>query len=570
MRTVRTSILLMLFIILALMALAGRCFYLQYYQAEHFQQASILQLQRNDFYNPQRGVILDRRGVVLAASNKVQTIYADAKVIDDPVKVAAKLAPILDMNASQILDLIINSKNPRFIRLKANAPIKICEAARKIHKGINVTSTWQRDYPTGNLACHVVGFTSFDNLPLGGVELKFDKYLTGSVGKNTFLIDNRRNPIRLIEQNAPLTDGAGLILTIDATIQQFTREALYQQYTEFQAQSATAIVANPKTGEILAMVSLPDFDPQKSPSTKQEFFRNQSIVDPFEPGSILKPFTVAIALDSGAITPSTTIFCENGNYYGKSFGRINEYQNHGFGNLTAREILIKSSNIGMAKIGQKLGKQRLFDGMRRFGFGQKTGIELPGEDTGMLRDVSKWSGYSVTRIPYGYEIAVTPMQILRAFCMIANGGKAVRPFMVKAIIDNNGKIEKIKQPLPPVGYVIKPEVAKYLVTNPLVGVINDKTEGATGWRAKLDKWQVFGKTGTANIARVGAKGYHESANNASFLAGAPAEDPQIVVLIQVSKPNRKLGKGDSGGAVAAPVAAKIIEKTLTYLENQKL
>lgn len=569
MKTVRNSILLMLFLIVVFLTLAGRCFYLQFFKADHYRNASLIQLQKQHLQTPQRGVILDRRGVVLAASNKMQTIFAEPRIIQDPKKVAESLAPILDMTVTEIQKLITESRNPGFVKLRADAPAEIGNAARSTHRGINVISTWKRYYPAGSLASHIVGFTGSDNHPLGGIELQYDKFLKGSPGKDTFLIDNRRNPIRLKEQNAPLTDGSGIILTIDAAIQQFTHEELYKQYKDFEAQSAIAIVANPKTGEILALVSLPDFDPDKTSTTKPDYLRNRVITDPFEPGSILKPFAVAIALDCCAITTSEKIFCENGKYYGKGFGRINEYRGHGFGNLTPREILIKSSNIGMAKIGQKMGKKKLYDGMIRFGFGQKTGIDLPGEDSGTLRDISKWDGYSITRIPYGYEIAVTPIQMLRGFCMIANGGRFVRPFLVKAIIDNDGKITKLKNPSPPIGYVIKPEIAKWLVTDALVGVVNEKTNGGTGWRAKLDKWQVFGKTGTANISKVGEKGY-ESYNNASFIAGAPAEDPKIAVLVLISKPNKRLGKGDSGGAVASPVAAKIIEKTLNYLEKQKL
>jgi len=340
MKTVRNSILLMLFLIVVFLTLAARCFYLQFFKADHYRKASLMQLQRQKLQTPQRGVILDRRGVVLAASNKMQTIFADPKIIDDPEVVAAKLAPILDMTLSQIRDLITKRKNSRFVKLKVNATANICAAANKTHPGINTISTWQRVYPSSTLTSHIVGFTGKDNTPYGGIESQYDKYLKGSPGKDTFLIDNRRNPIRLKEQNAPLTDGSGIILTIDAAIQQFTHEALYKQYKDFQAQSATAIVADPKTGEILALVSMPDFDPDKTSTTKPDYFRNRAITDPFEPGSILKPFTVAIALDCGTITTNQKIFCESGNFHGRGFGRINEYRGHGFGNLTHDENLI--------------------------------------------------------------------------------------------------------------------------------------------------------------------------------------------------------------------------------------
>jgi cell division protein FtsI (penicillin-binding protein 3) len=217
----------------------------------------------------------------------------------------------------------------------------------------------------------------------------------------------------------------------------------------------------------------------------------------------------------------------------------------------------------MAKIGQRLGKDRLYKGLKLFGFGTKTGIELPGEVDGLLRPPDTWDGYSITRIPFGQEICITSMQLVRAFCILANGGRLVRPFLVRAIVDNDGNITVLKRPPPPVGYIVKPEVAKWVVTEALTGVVNDV--GGTGKRAQLEKWQVFGKTGTANIALSDSRGYSDQDYVASFIAGAPADDPAIIVLVSIRKPNRSLGKGYTGGTVASPVAAKIIEKTLTYL-----
>jgi cell division protein FtsI/penicillin-binding protein 2 len=228
-----------------------------------------------------------------------------------------------------------------------------------------------------------------------------------------------------------------------------------------------------------------------------------------------------------------------------------------------REILVKSSNIGMAKIGQKLGKDKLYDGLERFGFGRKTGIDLPGEAEGLLWPADKWTGYSITRIPFGQEISTTAIQLLTAFCTLANGGHPVRPFVVRATVNNKGEITKLNQPPPAVGFVVKPEVAKWIVENALVGVVNE----GTGQKAKLEKWQVFGKTGTANIARSDKRGYSEDEFIASFIVGAPVEEPKVMVLVSIRRPNKHLGKGYSGGEVAAPVAARIIEKTLNYLER---
>ena len=548
-----------MFLIVSFLALGGRCFYLQFYRNQHYSEASLGQRRSYRNLQPQRGVILDCRGRVLAASNKIQTIFAEPRAIQDAKETSSELAPVVDMGAHIICQKILESRNPGFAKIKTTADAGQCSASTKIY-GIGVQSDWQRHYPMGRLAANVIGFTSLDNRGLEGIELKYDKELSGSAARNIFFADVRRRPIRAKQQDGVLTNGKGIILTIDATIQQFTRDELIKQYENYEAESAVAIVAEPKTGAILAIVSLPDFDPADIRTTDPNNFRSRAITDWYEPGSILKPVAVAIALEAGVVNKTEKIFCENGNYHGRGFGRIGEYR-RGFGNLTVREILINSSNIGMAKIGQRLGKDRLYDGLKLFGFGRKTGIELPGEVDGLLRPAHTWNGYSVTRIPFGQEICVTSMQLLRAFCILANGGRLVRPFMVRAIVDNEGNITELKRPPPPVGYIIKPDVAEWVVREALTGVVNE----GTGKRAKLDKWQVFGKTGTANIARSNSRGYSDSDYVASFIAGAPAEEPAIVVLVSIRKPNRSLGKGYTGGAVSSPIAAKIIEKTLTYL-----
>jgi cell division protein FtsI (penicillin-binding protein 3) len=539
-------------------ALGIRCFYLQHFKSDQYvdlcnKQQVYTQVQ------PQRGVILDCRGRVLAASNKIQTIFAEPRVIEDAKETSSELAPIVDMGAHIICQLILESRNPGFAKIKTTTDANECTAAARIY-GIGVQSEWRRHYPMGNLAANVVGFTSLDNHGLEGIELKYDKELSGSAVKNIFFADVNRRPIRAKQQEGILTNGKGIILTIDATIQQFARDELFKQYKSYEAESAVAVVAEPKTGAILAMVSLPDFDPDDIRTTDPNNFRSRVITDWYEPGSIIKPIVASIALEAGVVNRTEKIFCENGNYHGKGFGHIGEYR-RGFGDLTVKGILINSSNIGMAKIGQRLGKDRLYKGLRLFGFGSKTGIELPGEVDGLLRPPNTWDGYSITRIPFGHEICVTGIQLIRTYCILANGGRLVRPFLVRAIVDNDGNITVLKRPPPPVGYIVKPEIAKWVVSEAMVAVVNE----GTGKRAQLEKWQVFGKTGTANIALSNARGFSDRNYVASFVAGAPVDDPAIVVLVSIRKPNRSLGKGYTGGSVASPVAAKIIEKTLTYL-----
>jgi cell division protein FtsI/penicillin-binding protein 2 len=566
-RSVRIIIFFFALLIVAFLSLAGRCFYLQYFRSGHYTGVCAKQQQGRVTKRPQRGVIVDCRGRVLAASNKIQTIFAEPRAIKEPEAASTKLAPIVRMGAREIYEIITGSRNPGFAKIKVGAETNQCGAASKIY-GVSVQSDWQRHYPMGPLAAHVVGFTSADNRGLSGIELQCDKELSGSSGQNIFFADAFRRPVRLCQQQAGedsvLNDGVGIILTLDATIQQFARAELVKQYESYEAESAVAIVAEPKTGAILAMVSLPCFDPGDIRSADPNNFRNHAITGQFEPGSILKPIVAAIAIDARAVSTDEKIFCEYGNYRGRGFGRIGEYGNHEFGSLTVREILTFSSNIGMAKIGQRIGKDELYKGLKVFGFGKKTGLDLPGEAEGLLRPVEKWTGYSVTRIPFGQEISVTAIQLVRAFCILANGGRLVRPYLVKAMVANDGQIIKLRYPQRAgVGYVISPEVARWIVTDVLTGVVNE----GTGRKAALEKWQVFGKTGTANIAKSDERGYSDRDYIASFIAGAPAEEPEVIVLVTIRKPNIALGKGYTGGTVAAPVAGRILEKTLNYLEK---
>jgi cell division protein FtsI (penicillin-binding protein 3) len=544
---------------MSLVALAARCFYLQFVRGEHYSDASLKQQRAHRDRQPQRGVILDCRGRVLAASNGIQTIFADPQEIEDAKETSTELAPIVNMGAHIICKLILESNSRRFVRIKNTTDANECSAASRI-RGIGTYSDWQRHYPMGRLVSNVVGFTSRDNRGLEGIELKYDKSLTGSPARNIFFADVYRRPVRPKEQDGVLSNGVGIILTIDSTIQQFVRDELVKQYEKYEAESAVAIVAEPRSGAILAMVSLPDFDPANIGTTDPNNFRSRTLTDMFEPGSIIKPIVAAIALDSGQVNTTEKIFCEHGNYSGKGFGQIGEYRN-GFGDLTVREILMNSSNIGMAKIGQRLGAERLYEGLRLFGFGEKTGIELPGEVEGLLWPPDQWTGYSVTRVPFGQEICVTAMQLIRAYCILANGGRLVSPFLVRAIVNSDGAVTELKRPPPPVGYLVKREVARWVVGEAMASVVND---GGSGRRAKLEKWRVFGKTGTAEIAKSDSRGYSDRDYVSSFIAGAPAEDPAIVLLVSIRKPIRSLG-AITGGVVCSPVAAKIIEKTLKYL-----
>jgi len=560
-RSPRILIFFLLTLIALFASLAGRCFYIQYFRSGHYKQLCTRQQRKFVIQRPQRGEILDSRGRVLTASNKFRVIKAEPRAIKKPERVSADLAPILGIEAMRIYKLITESNNPGYVRLKLDAGERQCLAVSD-YFGIGVESDWRRYYPMGRLTSNVVGFTSIDNRGLAGIELQYDQQLRGSSRKEVFLADVARRPIRLKQHQGMFEDGKTLVLTIDATIQQFARNQLLKTYQKYKAESAIAIVAEPESGALLAMVSLPDFEPENFTCEDPNNFRNRAITDEFEPGSIIKPIVAAIALDARVVSRQEKVYCEDGLYSGAGFGSITEYHYHKYGSMSLREILVKSSNIGMAKLGQRLGKQRLHKGLRLFGFARATGLKFPGQISGFLRPPEKWTGYSLTRIPFGQEITVTALQLVQAYSILANGGRRVRPYLVKAMVDNDGKVIELNHPLNAgVGYVVEPNVAQWIVSEAMADVVNE----GTGRRAQLEDWQVFGKTGTANIAKSDGKGYSEDDYMASFIAGAPASDPAVIVLVSIRRPDKSLGQGYTGGRVASPAAARILEKTLKYL-----
>ena len=547
--------------------LGVRVFWLQKYKADSYRNNSRLQLHTTIIDPPQRGLIIDRKSMVVAASNKVNEVFAEPRAladIDTAKRVSMILQGILDMPGHEICKAIFESGNPGYVMIKSGITPgqrgKIIKAKNDGElKGIGLQTGWVRHYPMGQLMGHLVGFIDSESVGQAGVEKKYDVVLKGSEGRNVLVVDGSRKPIGSMGELTKVRDGSGLILTIDSTIQQFVREELLAQYKAYEAESAVAMVMDPWSGAILAMVSVPDYDPENiQPTDMKTTVGNKCLTDPYEPGSIFKPIVAAVALDNGSLGYNEKIYCEKGHYYGKGFGKIGEWGNHRFESITIREILAESSNIGMAKIGQKMGKKKLYKGVKQFGFGEKTGIDLPGEEPGVVRDLRKWDGYSITRVPFGHEVSVTAVQIARAYCVIANGGMMVKPHIVKGVVGADGNVQQVSGLTSPAGFIVKPEVANWIVREALTAVVNE----GTGDKAALDDWQVFGKTGTANIA---SGSYDETNYVASFAGGAPAEKPEVIVLVSIRKPNKSLGNGYSGGRVAAPVAGKILEKTLTYL-----
>lgn len=521
-----------------------------------------------------RGEILDSVGRVLAGSEEEFSIFADPTEVEDAAYVAAKIAPILETRADKLIPLLDHPLIPRtgeprrFVWLKRQAHRSQIEALQALLKddervtGIDFIPEPVRQYPMKTVACHVLGFVDIDQIGREGVERRYESVLAGHEGSRTVYRDAGRKSIwQDPDAYRPPKDGMSVQLTIDAAIQEIVEDQIAAAAKHFQAESVIGVVMDPRTGDVLAMANTPTFDPNSPGNPSDGSHRNRAIMDPYEPGSVFKPFVASGALAAHVVKHGEIINCKGGTY---TIGTRRLHDHHPYGDLTFEHIVIRSSNIGMALLGERLGNERMhryLDGFQGFGFGAKTGIELDGEDPGMLLPLRTWTSYSTNSVPMGQEVSVTALQLAQALSAIVNGGTLVRPRIVRAIVDPRGHVVEAFREPQVVRRVIPEDVAEYMAKTVLVGVVAEK-EG-TGRRAQLDQWQVLGKTGTAQIARRGGGGYLPDAYTGSFIASAPASDPRVVVVVSVRKPNARIGY--YGGTVAAPAAREILRRVLPYL-----
>ena len=502
----------------------------------------------------ERGPIVDSRGRTLATTLAVNSVYVEPERIQNIPEAARKLSEALDLDVGVFLEKLEAKKEKKFMWVKRKVTEEEAGRVRELHlAGVGLRREGKRVYPQGKLACHVLGFTDLDGVGLEGVEKSFSAVLAGRDGYKTFLRDGKG---KLFDfgggPEVSAEDGSTLVLTLDSVIQHFAEEALERTSEERAPVSATAIVMRPASGEILAMANWPAFDPNSAGSFPPESRRNRAIADSYEPGSTFKPIVMAAALEERMVEPTDKFFCYDGLYVVRS-RRLHDH--HPYGWLTVRDILVKSSNIGMAQIGQVLGAEKIYSAVIRFGFGKKTGIALSGEETGKVRPLSQWSYYSETSIPMGQEITVTPLQLASGFNAIASGGVRMKPTIVKGYSDPSGKVLAKFKPVAAVRTIS--EGTSRRLTEIMTGVVDE----GTGTRARIEGYAVAGKTGTAQKVVEGI--YSHSKFISSFVCFAPAEEPKVLVLVMVNEPSK--GNSYYGGTVAAPVAAEIMERTLYYL-----
>lgn len=499
-----------------------------------------------------------RSHVLLAGSRQTPSCYVDPKLIrnEELGTVSADLAKALDLDPGQVYQTLSLQKDRRFIWIARQITREQAEAVAALkNRAVGIQYEWQRDYPNGALAGTVMGYCRRDGQPGCGLELKAHDLLAPTNGQRVILGDAWRRPIWSDHQaSIRPKDGSSVCLTLDVVIQGYLQQAISEAVRQHGAKWGTGVVVNPWTGDVLAMCSSPEFDPNQYASTNPADMLNRSIACPFEPGSVFKPIIAAAAVERGVMRYETKLNCENGTYHADRGGRITDHGNQ-YGLMSLADIIIKSSNIGMAKVGEKMGNRNLHATLSQWGFGQKTGILLPGESGGIVRPLKKWDGYSLRRVPFGQEIAASSLQLAMAFSAIANGGLLMEPRIIEQVTDAQGRVVRTYEPKA-IRRVLSEGVARQSLD-----VLGDVVRDGTGKKSQLDRWESWGKTGTAQIP--GPHGYVEGAYVASFVGGAPIEHPAVVCLISIYWPDRS--KGYYGGTVAAPRVKEVLEKTLTYL-----
>ncbi len=502
-----------------------------------------------------RGRILDRNGYVFAIDLPARDIWINPVCIKTngvEGEVAAALSRTLGMEADRLFVKIKGSMR-RGLRIKRFVEEDVGRAVEDLKlEGVWTRTLSTRNYPHGKMLCHALGFLNWGGKASGGIEQRFNSDLKGRDGLLRTVRDGRRRELydRRAVEVEPLT-GSNIYLTIDQNIQQMVEDALDKLLVERECKGAWAVVQRVRTGEILAMASRPAFNLNEFRFSDSEERRNRAIAYTYEPGSTFKPLIVAAALNEGIVKPNDRIDCENGCW---SYKRILLRDCHNFGILSVSDIVKKSSNIGAAKIALKLGDARLEKYLKAYRLGMKTGIELPGEEGGILHGTSAWSSISATRLAMGHELTVTAVQLLNAVCAIVNGGYLMQPTLIHRVTNAAGEET----------YKSRPHV--------LTRVVNAKTsaqmrrimmtvteEGGTGLNARVPGYAVGGKTGTAQKAIPG--GYSKSAHMASFVGFLPAENPEIAMIVVVDEPQPV----HFGGMVAAPVFREVVEQVVRYL-----
>lgn len=499
-----------------------------------------------------RGLILDRKGRELAINLDVESIFCNPAEISgsEASNVAATMSKITGKHTEAILTKL--NGNSRFCWIDRKITPQAAETVRSSKiKGIGLVNEVKRVYPKSNLASHLIGFVDIDNRGIEGLEQKYDKELTATGEKIVAYRDAKGNV--LSRGGLKEIKGNNIFLTIDEGLQYILEKNLDDAVKHWRASYATAIMMDPFTGEIMAMANSPSFNLNNPSAIKPQIRKNRAITDCYEPGSTFKIIVGAAALEEGLIKPNASYDCSAG-YIEVGGRRIKDAHRHGV--LTFQEVIQKSSNVGTIKIGLTLGKERLYDYIKRFGFGEKTGIDIIGEVSGWVRPHENWSGVSIGSISIGQEIAATPLQLLRAYSVIANGGLLVKPYLLSEIQSPDGAT--LYKAAPDAKRVLSEKTARNF--NMILTTVTEV--GGTAKEASVDGNLVAGKTGTAQKFDPATKRYSKVNYVSSFVGFVPADKPRLALVVVVHDPRGHI----YGGIVAAPVFRKIANDALSYLE----
>ncbi|MCS7215577.1 MAG: penicillin-binding protein 2 [Thermodesulfovibrio sp.] len=498
---------------------------------------------------PKRGNIYDRNGREMAISLEKESLFIDPSSFksDEALKI---LKNHIKLNVEVIKSRM--EKSTRFLWLERKVDHSVVEKVKALKiEGIGYIPEGTRFYPNGFLASHVIGFVNIDEQGMEGLERQYDRYLRAEKSMKVVSVDARGK--KLSDGNLKDIKGNDIFITIDEGLQYIVEKYLDEAVRKWQASSGIAIMMDPFTGEILALANRPTYDPNNLKYIKNiAIIRNRALTDLYEPGSTFKIVTATAALEEGILNPRTKFDCSQG--YIEIWGKkIKDAHRNGV--LTFEEVIQKSSNVGTIKIAMMLGKEKLYQYIKKFGFGEKTGIDLPGEVAGYIRPTNKWSGTSIGAIPIGQEVAVTPIQILRAYATIANGGYLVKPFVVSEIRSPEGNI--LYKSVIQREKIVSERTAK--IMRDILKKVTE--EGGTATQAKIDGNNVAGKTGTAQKYDPKTGKYSKDKFISSFVGFIPAENPRIAMIVVIHDP-----KGAHyGGVVAAPVFRAISNEALAYL-----
>jgi cell division protein FtsI (penicillin-binding protein 3) len=548
--TRRTAFLCGIFL-LWLAVIGVRAGYWQIYRGEWLQDQAESQVKEKLIIRGKRGTIYDAHHQAMAVSIETFSVAAYPGRIEDKAKAASRLAKAMGLKRSTVRRKLTGGRH--FVWLQRKATPKVVDAVRALGMtGVDFIPEHNRFYPNTTLAAQVLGFTGIDDHGLEGVEFFYDQELKGGEQTVTILKDALGRGFDADQLAIAQQAGNNLVLTLDRHIQYIAEQALAEAVNKHKAKSGMALVMNPKTGALLAVAHHPVFNPNTYRKYNRSAWRNRAITDPFEPGSTMKIFSVAAALETGKMGPSTIFYCENGTYTVGDHA-VHDTKSHGW--LSIQQIVKYSSNIGAVKMVEKIGSRTLFDGLKGFGFGQRTSVDSPGESPGSLSHYKRWTVVDTGAIAFGQGVSVTALQLITAVSALANDGLMMKPYIVQAVTDPNGRLLRNIEPKA-VRHVVTAETAR-TVRRIMRTVI---TPGGTGIEADLAGYEVCGKTGTAQkIDENGRYASHKYV--ASFVGFSPAKQPALTVLVIVDEP-----KGISyGGLVAAPAFRKIMKESLGYL-----